>query len=89
MAKWIGIGALAATLTLSFSTVISPVAAASAAVQKGTISGASHVSARGHYRHHQYVYHPYYPYRYGHPYYYSPGPFVPFPSPLPGNGWEW
>jgi len=84
----IGAAALVATLTLPVSAAISPVAAASAAVQKTIASGASDVSAVRHYRraHVHYAYHPYYPYYLGRPYYYSPGPFLLFPSP-PDGGW--
>jgi len=34
---------------------------------------------------HRYAYRPYYPYRYGHPYYYSPGPFL-LPETLNRSG---
>ncbi|HTC98697.1 MAG TPA: hypothetical protein VK734_13280 [Bradyrhizobium sp.] len=86
MTRRIGIAALAATLALSVSTAISPAVAAPAAGQKVTASGATDVSAIKHYRHSHYVYHPYYPYYLGRPYYYSPGPFFPFPS-FVDDGW--
>jgi hypothetical protein len=46
-------------------------------MQEAHASKAIDISARRRHRHrHLYVYHPYYPYYYGHPSYYSPGPFL-------------
>ena len=85
MTKWIGAAVLAATLMFGVTAVVPPACAASAEVQKASPSQATDISGRRHYRH--YAYRPYYPYYYGHPYYYSPGPFLPFPSFF-SYGWE-
>lgn len=80
---------LAATLVLSVSVQISPVAAESAA-KKVQAAAASDVSARRYHRHERYTYRSNtpYPMYYGRPVYYVPAPFLPIP-PLWGYGWEW
>jgi hypothetical protein len=84
MTKWIRTGLLVAILLFAASTApLSPVAAAE---QKATVSGATDVSARRHYRHTHYRY-AYRPYYYGRPSYYAPAPFLPIP-PFFGYGWE-
>jgi hypothetical protein len=56
--------------------VVPSALAASAPMQAAHASHVTDFSARRHHHHHLYVYHPYYPYYHGHPYYYSPGPFL-------------
>ena len=82
MTKGIGTALVLAALTLPVSTAIAP-----AADQKLAAPGATDVSARAHDRHAHYAYHPYYPYYYGRPYYYSPGPIMPFPRWSDSERW--
>jgi len=82
MLKWIAAAALAVTMLFSGLlfvglTVAPSAAAAQAGIQEAHASKAAGLGARRRYRHrHLYAYRPYYPYYYGHPSYYSPGPFL-------------
>jgi hypothetical protein len=82
MLKWIAATALVVVLlfagSLFASLAVAPsAAAAETAMQDAHASQAGDLSTRRRARHrHTYAYHPYYPYYYGHPSYYSPGPFL-------------
>jgi hypothetical protein len=77
MLKWTAAAALTVTLPFAGFAVAPAAVAAPTAVQESHASKAIDISARRRHRHrHLYVYHPYYPYYYGHPSYYSPGPFL-------------
>lgn len=82
MTRWTGTALLIAIIMVGLSAG-GGLRSAAAAERKAQSSLTTDVSVRRHDRHyrryHHYAYHPYYPYRYGHPYYYSPGPFFPFP----------
>jgi hypothetical protein len=81
MLKWIAAAALAVTMLFSGSslvglTVVPSAAAAPAAIQEAHAPQATDAGARRPRHRHLYAYRPYYPYYYGHPNYYSPGPFL-------------
>jgi hypothetical protein len=78
--KWIAAIILALALTFAGSAAINPAIAASspAALQKPQAQKATDLGARRLFRS-RYAYQPYYPpIYYDRPYYYAPGPFVPF-----------
>jgi hypothetical protein len=93
MTNWFGAALLAATAVVGACAIGGSARAVAADRQKEQSAPATDISARQYDRHtqsyHRYGYRPYYPYRYGHPYYYSPGPFFPFPwfAPAPLVWW--
>jgi hypothetical protein len=82
MTTWIGAAGLAVTLLFDGSAAIDSAAAAPLQVvaQRPQDWNATDLGARRRIRHHhRYAHRPYYrPYYYDRPYYYAPGPFVPF-----------
>ncbi len=77
MTKWIAAAALAVILSVAGLVAAPAAVGAPIAMQEAHGLKATEVSARHRDRQGRvYVYHPYYPYYLGHPYYYSPGPFL-------------